>query len=219
MCRPVIVHRVSKISDLARAIVRAGSIDPWQIILHRRRYRATVSCPSRGSIARLIIYWMRWLTSYPRRYKSYSLASIASVAKSVLNRPDLSSNQVLGLVNRSIGSYTIIFPFPRASILPASSFPSSTTWRKSKTHSIGSRDWTRTHEGIFEEWRGKKDRVASIRLKNVVACLCRFSICCFARERFQNPLTYTREIFERYGHVCRRKDCIVRNFPRLSRSK
>lgn len=120
---------------------------------------------------------MRWLTS------------VASVTKSALNRPDLSSNQMarLGQPLYTRRSYTI-FPFPHASSNPRRL--SSRGGSQKRTRSIGSRDWTRTHEGILEERRGKK--VGSIRLKNLVACsLCRFSICCFARERFQNPLTYT----------------------------
>lgn len=137
----------------------------------------------------------------PRRYKNCSLASVASIAKSVLNRPDLSSNQVHGLVNRSIG-YLIQF-FLSLVLHPVPPLVHEFEDRKSK---LARSEVATGREGILEE----KSRVASIRLKNVVACsLCRLSICCFARERFQNPSTYTREIFgERYA--CRRKDCIMR---------
>lgn len=93
------------------------------------------------SDASLFIEWGGWPTAARAMQELLlTLASVAPVAKSALNRPDLSGDQVHGLVNRyTRGSYTHFslfpsLPFPRS----AETFPaaSSTSARRAKASEL-----------------------------------------------------------------------------------
>lgn len=136
-----------------------------------------------------------------------TLTGVASVAKSALNRPDLSADQVHSLVNR----YTrilYIFPFLRlpfpSAALPRRVLPLGHKGSQRQARSIGSRDWTRAHEGIGSLRNDGKSVGPSIRLRRTSlhalarqGGLCRSSICYFARD--------TRERGEGGGRACIRK--------------
>jgi len=114
-------------------------------------------------------------------------ASVESVAKSALNRPDLSTRPGVRL-GQPLYEDLIQF-FPTSPILPASSFSSFSILNgKSKLP----RNWIATgHPRHVSSSNGKKKTEPSIRLKNVVAYgthmqgrvnLCQSSICFFARD-------------------------------------